>query len=443
MVMASIRKRGDTYQITVSKGRDDSGKKLLETTTFRPDPNRTERQNQKALEAFARDFEQRVKDGLTFADHMTFKEYAEKWMVDGRYGKRLEKSTFARYRQLLDNMLYRVIGDVKLSKIKPLVVQEALDQLRETGYTINGKHRQYSEESIRSARILLSSIMSAAEADELILKNPCVRQRKTKKPVGEKTLRCFTPEQAAFFLDAISKPIPVLVPEHKAKRGGKEITVKAYWGRPIIVNLEYICFYTVAIYSGCRRGELCGLTWENVNFDKGTIFIRQAAGYIPGESYIKAPKTQSGYRELFLPSKAMNLLKKWKAEQAAEMLKLGTAWQGTDRTLNKERVFTEEVGKPVHIQTPQKKFKKLIEAINANVTEEEKKLPVIRLHDLRHTSATILAAQGVSPVEIAHRIGHADPSVTLKIYSHSFAEADQKAADALEMALEAHARHIG
>lgn len=439
--MASIVKRGNTYRIFVSKGRGADGKKMVETTTFRPDPSRTERQNQKALEAFARDFEERVKNGLTFADHMTFKEYAEQWM-DG-YGKTLEKSTFARYRQLLDNMLYRDLADKKLSEIKASTVQNALDSLREAGYTIGNRHRQYSEESIRSARILLSSIMSAAEADELILKNPCVRQRKKKKPVEEKTLRFFTPEQASFFLDSISKPIPVYVPEHKAKRGGKEITIKAYWGRPIIVDLEYICFFTVAIYSGCRRGELCGLTWENVNFTKGTILIRQAAGYVPGESYIKAPKTQSGYRELFLPKKAMNLLKKWKAEQAAEMLKLGTAWQGSDRTLNKERIFTGEVGKPVHTQTPQKKFKKLIGAINANVTEEEKKLPVIRLHDLRHTSASILAAQGVSPVEIAHRLGHSDPSVTLKIYSHSFAEADQKAADALEKALEAHSSRIG
>ena len=74
--MASIRKRGNTYQITVSNGRDSFGKQIIETATFTPDPERTEKQNQKALEKFIFEFEEKVKSGKYLqGEKLTFQDF--------------------------------------------------------------------------------------------------------------------------------------------------------------------------------------------------------------------------------------------------------------------------------------------------------------------------------------------------------------------------------
>ena len=79
--MASIRKRGKSYQITVSNGRDIHDKQILETTTWTPDPDKTEKQNQKALERFAMDFEDKVKSGRYLkGEKMTCQEYSALWL---------------------------------------------------------------------------------------------------------------------------------------------------------------------------------------------------------------------------------------------------------------------------------------------------------------------------------------------------------------------------
>lgn len=81
--MASIRKRGKGYQVTVSNGRDIHDKQILETATWTPDLDKTERQNQKALERFAMDFEDRVKNGkYLHGEKLTFREFTERWMEE-------------------------------------------------------------------------------------------------------------------------------------------------------------------------------------------------------------------------------------------------------------------------------------------------------------------------------------------------------------------------
>ena len=495
----SIKKRGGSYRIIVSKGRDENGKKIVETCTFKPDPNKTEKQNLKALDEYAHDFarqvnanlpritkkgssyivkvfrsnpgvnesafetaefvpdprktdaenqknladfaaafEKKVNPGLFYGDVQTFRDYAEIWMKT--YQPTLARTTFARYRTLLDNMLYPELAEMKLSAINATIVQKTMNSIRERGYTIGKTHKPYSDESIRTARILLSSILSSAEADDIIKKNPCILARKKNaKKAKREQVQCFTPKQAAFFLDAISRPIPVRVPEHAAKRNGKIITIKEYFGRPIEVSLEYQCFFTLAIHSGCRRGELCGLTWECVDFDDRSITIKQSAAYVSGESFVKDPKTKSGNRTIYLPQTTMNLLKRWKTQQARNMMLLGTAWEG-ERGDNL-RVFTSDNGNPIHIHTPNKEFKRFLNAINANIPEEENKLPMIHLHDLRHTSASILISEGLDLVTVSKRLGHSDPSVTMSIYAHAFEERDREAADALDKALNAIANY--
>ena len=101
--MASIRKRGNSYRITVSNGRDVTGKQILETATFTPDPNRTEKQNQKALEIFALEFKQKVKSGKYLdGEKITFQTFTETWLSD--YAEQhLEATTVDVYKILLED----------------------------------------------------------------------------------------------------------------------------------------------------------------------------------------------------------------------------------------------------------------------------------------------------------------------------------------------------
>ena len=120
--MASITKRGNNYRVAVSNGRDRNGKQIIETATFRPDPARTERQNQKALEKFAIEFEEKVKSGKYLdGEKLTFYAFACTWLHE--YAEQhLTAATVEAHRILLEQHVFPVIGSVKLAKVQPLIV---------------------------------------------------------------------------------------------------------------------------------------------------------------------------------------------------------------------------------------------------------------------------------------------------------------------------------
>ncbi|MCR5092806.1 MAG: site-specific integrase [Lachnospiraceae bacterium] len=439
--MASIRKRGGSYEITVSNGRTPDGKKIIDTATFTPDPGRTDRQNEKALMTFAADFERRVKAGLSRGDGKSFQSFAEEWLAV--YGeKELEQTTLESYRHYLA-LVYPHIGNMKLTSIRPLTIQNTVNAIREKGYQLkNGRRKKYSEETLRGIRITISSILSAAVEDGLLQNNPCIiRKRKKKSDRQERIINAWTPEQAAVFLDRIRTPIPVVVPAHTQTRRGKPVSIKEYTGRPIIVPLKYRAFFSLALYCGCRRGEIVALTWNDINFAAGTMTIRKATHYTAKTGqYTGTPKTKQSYRELFIPAAAVSELRELKREQAREIMLLGSTWTG-DRSQTTGYIFTQETGQQMNISTPGTEFHRILDAINATLPAEEQ-LPRIRLHDCRHTAASIMIAAGLDPVAVAHRLGHSDPTTTLRIYSHSFTESDRAAADILGQAIDSKRKAI-
>lgn len=438
--MANIRKRNNgTYIIEVFKGRDLSGKKIVECATFKPDQTKTERQNEKALQTFAIDFERKVKDGTSRGDAVTLQTFAGKWLQDYA-SKELERTTYQTYYDSLRLQILPRAGYMKLSDIRPLTIQNIFNDMREKGYQYGSRRGMYSEETIRTARIVLSSVLSAAVEDGYITHNPCsVRQRKHKhKKVTEKVIRCFTAEQAAIFMDMLERPIPVIVDAHISKRNGKEILIKAHENKPIIVPLKYRALFLLTLFSGCRRGEMIALTWKNVDFKKSTICIKQSAARADHMQYVKTPKTQSSFREIYLPAAVMEVLRELKKQQRKEIMALGTAWNGS-RDTDENYCFTQVTGEMMGIETPNSELRRFLRAYNKACTDESKRLPEITLHELRHTSASVLIAQGLDVQTVAARLGHADSVTTLKIYSHAFTERDRDASTALERALLPHA----
>lgn len=437
--MASIKeitnKSGaKSYKVTVSMGRDANGKQILKYATFVPDPNKTERQNKKALDRFVFEFEDKCKSGQIVSEKTTLKDFSDYWL--NTYAVKLEKTTYNNYVSYLNKTILPKLGHMKLSSIRPSTVQRFLDNMREEGYDYGYRKGKYSDSAVQTAKKILSSILSYAVINDILPSNPAaVKQRQHKKVEKKQEVKCFDIQQAIKFLSFIEKPIPMYVPEHYVTRKGKRVLISEYLLGNYVVQLKYRAAFALTIFSGVRKEELLGLQWKDVDFRACSIDINKAVVYLPKEGYlVKAPKSEAGFRKIYLPQSCMDLMKKLKIEQRKNILNQGTAWEGS-REIEENWCFTQENGLHMSPSTPRQELQRVIRAYNRNCKKEEDKLPVITFHQLRHTSASILIAQGMEPTAVAKRLGHHDASVTLSIYAHSFEERDKAASNALESAL--------
>lgn len=415
--MASIRKRGKSYQITVSNGRDIHDRQILETATWTPDPSKTEKQNQKALDRFAMDFEDKVKSGKYLkGEKMTYKEYSALWLSEYAE-KQMERTSIERCENSLNNIILPAIGHLRLSEIQPLHLTRLYSGLAEHGYTKNGKQKPYSARTIKRIHQIISSSLNTAVYWQLIESSPCQR---VKPPKVEKQadVKHFTLEQAKAFLNQLETPYTVA---HwgRTKKDGSE-SRKHYEEKEI--PLQFKVLFHLAVFGGFRRGELAALTWDDIDFQNHTVTINKASARTKDGIITKSPKTFSSNRTVTLPASTMKLIQKYKAEQQRYRLSLGTYWKGSNY------LFIQDDGKQMDISTPNKVFKKVIRIYNET---HEDKLPEITLHGLRHTSATLLIAQNVDIKTVSNRLGHSETSTTMDIYAHALQKQDELAAESL------------
>ena len=211
--MASIRKRGDSYTITVSCGRDINGKQIWETTTFKPPAGLTPKKEQKAAEDFARDFEAKVKNGLVMDGRkITLKEFSDRWFLE--YApQQLQAGTLEKYRQEMEKVL-PTLGHLKLTDLRPAVLHSFFVSMTKDGARRDGKPGGYSKGSITKIRNVFSSILRTAVEWEVLGRNPLDKVRIQADDAAEK-LKFFTPEQTGLFLDFIEKPYTVTTKGHQ------------------------------------------------------------------------------------------------------------------------------------------------------------------------------------------------------------------------------------
>ncbi|MFQ9753903.1 MAG: tyrosine-type recombinase/integrase [Coprococcus sp.] len=427
--MASILKRKDTYKITVFAGRDSNGKKINYYATFTPDSKKTRAQNNKDLDEFSREFEQKVKEGSYFdGDHMTLQEFSEKWLAECIKPKKAI-TTYDNYKMNLENHILPALGHMKLSKIRPIHIQRFCNELAENG-RIDGKDKPLSSSTIKKINAILSSLFHRAVLWQLIESNPCQRVELPDTSViadncdvvdimqidrllstagtMQEAEKCFTPEEAVLFLDVLDK---------------SEL--------PFQIKV----FLNLSIFSGCRRGELLALTWRDIDFENSSIQIYKAVAKSKGQMILKVPKNKSSVRTLMLPQQVMDMLRQLKQEQREYVLKLGSAWKGKrGKEYDYNFLFTQWDGTLIYPTTPYSDLKKLIRNYNKTAAANAQ-LPDITLHDLRHTNATLLIAQNIDVKTVSKRLGHAQTSTTMNIYAHSLQKMDQTASEALESVL--------
>ncbi|MEU0521934.1 site-specific integrase [Streptosporangium sp. NPDC006007] len=185
---------------------------------------------------------------------------------------------------------------------------------------------------------------------------------------------------------------------------------------------RFYAVYAVALGIGLRRGEALGLRWDDVDLQNGVLRVRQALQRHKGEGLQLVPlKTQRSRRTIRLPANLVTVLKEHKIEQEEERLAAGRAWA------NKEGlVFTTHVGTPIEPQNLYRHFRAVCDAAG---------IRRVRLHDLRHTCATILLAQGVDTRTIMEILGHSTIVLTMNTYAHVLPEHQATALDKLDAAL--------
>ena len=159
----------------------------------------------------------------------------------------------------------------------------------------------------------------------------------------------------------------------------------------------------LALLRGLRRGELCGLRWSDVDLEAGVIRIRATRLLVDGKALMSTPKTSAGRRTIPLDAALVSILRGLRAQQAREKLAAGAAYVGEDFLL------ADELGRPYRPSHVNARFDKLVKTTG---------LPRLRVHDLRHSSASLMLANGTPTKVAAELLGHSSPTITLSIYAH-------------------------
>jgi integrase len=181
---------------------------------------------------------------------------------------------------------------------------------------------------------------------------------------------------------------------------------------------RYEAIYYLAIHTGMRQGELLGLKWSDLDWDRETVHVQRQIKRVPGQGMVfGSPKTKSGIRTIKIGSGILKSLLDHKDRQLLEKMAAGENW--TDHDL----IFPTSVGTPEHQSTLRKDFLRVLKRSG---------LPEIRFHDLRHTAATLLLNNNIPVIVVSKRLGHAKTSITLDTYGHLIHSMQDEAAKVMD-----------
>jgi integrase len=172
----------------------------------------------------------------------------------------------------------------------------------------------------------------------------------------------------------------------------------------VLQETPYFVYYCLLLYTGLRRGEALALRWKNVDLNNGKLQVEETVYRLhDGEYLIKEPKTKHSKRSVSLPESMRLLLMEYRGEQERLFTDIG-------QTLSPENFMFVRIdnGLPFDPDSLTKTFSKAI---------RKTELPHIRLHDLRHTHATLMLRAGIHPKIVSERLGHANIGITLDTYS--------------------------
>jgi integrase len=177
---------------------------------------------------------------------------------------------------------------------------------------------------------------------------------------------------------------------------------------------SYEMLYYLAVHTGMRQGELFGLTWEDLDQNRGELSVQREVKRVSGGGWVFAEtETKRGRRKIKLGSGILKRLESHRTAQQLQKAVAGSQWDENDL------IFPSAVGTPCNQSNLRKDFLQIL---------DRARLPHIRFHDLRHTAASLMLNNGVPPIVVANILGRSKPSTTLDIYGHLYQEIQGDAA---------------
>jgi integrase len=369
-VRGSIIKRGTTYSVVLDLGRGPDGRRVRRWHSG----YRTKRDAERArTELLAR-----VDQGsYVEPSRLTVAVFLRQQWLPGLAGQ-VRPTTLHSYRTNLERYVLPRVGHVTLQRLTPAHLNGLYAALLAAG----GKDgRPLSARTVQAVHMTVRKALGDAARWDLLARNVAALASPPKPRRAD--MRTWTAAELRAFL------------EHVA---GERLA--ALW--------------MLAASTGMRRGELLGLRWTDVDLDLARVAVRQTLVQAGREVVVSEPKTSRGRRSIALDPRTIAALRAWRAAQAAERLAWGAAW--TDSGL----VFTREDGTPIHPEW-------LSDAFAWRVGRAG--LPLIRLHDLRHTHASLgLAVAGGRVKVMSERLGHTSSSFTADAYQHLTPALEEQAA---------------
>ncbi len=306
---------------------------------------------------------------------ITLNEFLDRWL-DTAAKPRLRRKSYKSYESLMRRYIRPVLGERILSTITPLDVQDAYQRMIDRGL---------SSRTVRYTHSVLRSAICQAIRWRLLLQDPTDGAQLPR--LRRREMRVLSAEQSRAFLS------PAL---------------KTHYG-PV---------FALALTTGMRPSEYLALKWQDIDWDRGTVSVVRTLEKSAGGWRFAETKRARSRRIIKLQEWVLELLKTQhdRSKQRVKCVLTEAA----------DLLFTTPAGHPIHSGKLARKFKTILRKTG---------LPVIRLYDLRHTSATLALAAGVPPKVVAEQLGHASAAFTLDIYSHVLPHMQAGAASRVEALL--------
>ena len=356
----------------------------------------------------------------TLPDTVTVARFLKHWSTEVLPLADVSQVTVDGYQRIVRLYITPTIGKVRLDQLTPAHVRKMLATL---------KQQDLSPNTMRQARSVLRRALRTAEADELVTRNVAaiVDGVKMDAPKG----RTLTPDQARKLLTGR--------PEHHCARlcDDQESceTCKRPKGSHTPINAcaacdrweDYGMLLTLLLATGIRKGEALGLGWPSLDLDAtpATLTVSRSLKIAADHTtFLDQPKTAGSRRRIHLPGPVVDALRKHGVKQKAERLAFGPDWGGDWAAEN--LVFTSSVGSPLDPH----RASRAVKAITTDALGES-----WTPHEMRHSAASLMLAQGVPLKTVSETLGHSSIRVTADVYGHLLEPAKTEAADAMDRVL--------
>lgn len=321
-----------------------------------------------------RKLQRQLDDGLPAPDtSLTVSQLVDRWLEDVNRHQ-VTASTASNYRAMAEHHIKPSLGKKKIVNLTTLDVDRLISKKMDDGLSVS---------TVRRIRNVLSQALDQGIRWDLVIRNVAILSRSPKgvRPEG----RSLTPDQTRMLLNTL--------------RGHRNEVL-----------------YALMLSTGLRRGEALGLQWRDFNEETGTLLVQRSLIREDGILVTKDTKTHKSRRAVNLPEPLIAQLKSHRAHQNALKLSLGKAWT------NSGHIFTSSLGTPIDPRNLYREFQEIC---------READIGNWHPHELRHSAASLMLAQGVKLQVVSEVLGHASIRMTADVYGHVLAPDRQAAADAM------------